>query len=249
MARVRTLKNPPIVEAMLDVQVIFPNGIELGKLAALHDQFQKSYPKKDEVRILQFNIQQQLGQAPVASSHDHGVQGYRFFAPDGKQIIQCRQNGFTFNRLAPYGSWEDFIAVARFAWESYRKAFPEIQVIRIGVRYINRIIIPIIDGKINLENYFTIDLPGPKNHGLICSHFLEHSVFQDPETGLGINWVFAQQASNDPSKLPIVLDIDVYASGTQATENDPAQTWETMRKLKNQLFFSTFSERGLELFQ
>jgi uncharacterized protein (TIGR04255 family) len=249
MVDIQTLNSPPIVEALLDVQVVFPKGVELERLAALHELFQEAYPNKNEVRIVQFNVQQPLGQSPITSTLDHGVQGYRFLTEDGKQIIQCRQNGFTFNRLAPYGTWEDFIAVARYAWESYRKAFPEAQIVRIGVRYINSVLVPLVDGKINLEDFFTVDLPGPKQHGFTYSNFMEHSVLEDPETKLGINWIFAQQPSNDPSKLPIILDIDIFALGARAQEDDPTKMWETMRKLKNRIFFGSFTTRGLELFK
>jgi uncharacterized protein (TIGR04255 family) len=249
MADVQTLKNPPIVEAMLDVQVIFPKGVELEKLAALHEQFQEGYPKKEEMRMVQFNVQQQIGQTPVTSTHDHGILGYRFLSVESKQIIQCRRNGFTFNRLAPYGCWEDFIGVARGAWESYQTAFPDAQIVRIGVRYINRILVPLREGKVDLEEYLTVGLPGPKIEGLSYLGFMAHSTCRDNETGLDINWVLARQGQNDSNSVPIVLDIDVYALGTRAQQANPTEVWEIMRNLKNRLFFSSFTSKGLDLFR
>ncbi len=171
------------------------------------------------------------------------------FHPTGNRSFNASHNRLIFNRLAPYGSWEDFIAEARSAWEFYRNAFSEAQVVRIGVRYINRIVIPMIDGKADLEDYLTINLPGPIDHGLTYTNFLEHSQFQDPKTGLGINWVFALQPSNESSKLPLVLDIGVHAVGNQAKENNPIQMWETMRELKNRLFFGSFTDKGKALFK
>jgi hypothetical protein len=97
MSNYPTLKNPPIVEAILDVQVIFPQGVELSALAGLHENFQSDYPQKNEERIVQFGFEHQAGEPPKALAQDQGVRGYRFISEDGKQIVQCRKDGFTFN--------------------------------------------------------------------------------------------------------------------------------------------------------
>ena len=253
MEEVETLRNAPIVEALLNVQVVFPKGVELHRLSEMHRFFRQDFPKMEEVRLVQFNVQFSVHQPPspsaVASTSDQGLQGYRFISESGQKIVQCLQNGFTFNRLAPYGSWNDFIEEAKFAWECYRNEFPEMQVVRISVRYINRIILPVTDDKIDLEQYFRFKMPGPAGHNFVCGQLLEHCVLRDPVTGLGINWVFAVQPSSNPAELPAILDIDVHAMGAQAEANDPVETWETMRKLKNKLFFSSFTDKGLGLFR
>ncbi|MFV0338833.1 MAG: hypothetical protein ACK5LK_11405 [Chthoniobacterales bacterium] len=50
------LKNPPAAEAILDVQGIFPKGVELEKLARLTEVFKESYPTRTEERSFQFDF-------------------------------------------------------------------------------------------------------------------------------------------------------------------------------------------------
>jgi uncharacterized protein (TIGR04255 family) len=249
MSNYPTLKNPPIVEAILDVQVIFPQGVELSALASLHENFQSDYPQKNEERIVQFGFEHQAGEPPKALAQDQGVRGYRFISKDGKQIVQCRKDGFTFNRLSPYVSWNDVIKFAKPAWSLYQKTFPDMVITRVALRYINKVLLPMVNNKVKIEDYFRTDLPGPKMDELSYSGFLSQGIFRDQVTGFEANWIFAHQPSSDPTKMGIVLDIDVSASGATVQEEDVANLWEKQRDLKNRLFFGSFTAKGLDLFE
>lgn len=243
------LNKPPIVEAILDVQVIFPKGVELSTLASLHEEFRTDFPQRDEERLVQFEFGQQAGEAPKALAQDQGVRGYRFISADGKQIVQCRRDGFTFNRLSPYPSWEDVSKVAKPAWANYSATFPDLVITRVALRYINQIYIPLVNGKVDIEEYLTAHLPGPKIHGLSYSGFMSQGYFRDDFTGYFVNWILAHQPTSDSSKMCALLDIDAFASGAVVQEKKVSELWEGLRDLKNRLFFGTFTPKGLQLFQ
>jgi uncharacterized protein (TIGR04255 family) len=244
-----TLQNAPIIEAIFDVQVVFPKGVDLAALAQLHEKFLTNYPRTEEEQIVHIGFEHQAGAAPKALVPDHGVRGYRFISEDGKQIVQCRRDGFTFNRLRPYPSWNDVVKFAAPAWDVYRTAFPEIEITRVALRYINQVIVPASDGKVKIEDYFEAHLPGPKIAELDCSGFFSQGVFRDVVTRLNAYWTFAHQPTSEPTNLGFVLDIDVYASGADAQEGDVLKLWDRMRDLKNRLFFGSFTEKGLDLFR
>jgi hypothetical protein len=64
MSKYSTLKNPPAVEAILDVQGIFPKGVELEALANLTEVFKEPYPKRSEERVFQFGFHHKVGGEP-----------------------------------------------------------------------------------------------------------------------------------------------------------------------------------------
>ncbi len=66
-----------------------------------------------------------------------------FRSRDGRRIVQARQDGYTFNWLKPYQTWEVFRDEGRTQWERYRSMFRPEAVARLGLRYINRIDLPI----------------------------------------------------------------------------------------------------------
>jgi uncharacterized protein (TIGR04255 family) len=250
MSEFPKLPNPPAVEAILDVKVVFPKGVDLTALAALHEAFKDAHPRKEEMRAMEFGFQQEIGSQPRTLTRDHGVIGYRFFSKDGKELVQCRKDGFTFNRLKPYTGWADVEAKAASAWSVYRSAFPQAQIARVALRYINQILVPMPTPPLNLDEYFTVNLPGPKVDGLSFVGFIGQSVLLDHATGLEAKWIFAHQPNPDPVKLSIVLDIDIFAQGAKALETDVPVLWQTMRGLKNRLFFGSITPKAQEqLFQ
>lgn len=249
MSEFPKLPNPPAVEAILDVKVVFPKGVELAALADLHEVFKDGYPQKEEMRSLEFGFEQEAGSQPRTLTRDHGVVGYRFISEDRKELVQCRKDGFTFNLLKPYTGWVDVEAKATSAWAAYRAVFPQAQITRVALRYINQILVPMPTPPLNMDEFFTVNLPCPKVDGLSFVGFMGQSVLLDHTTGLEANWIFAHQPNSDPEKLGVVLDIDVFAQGAKALETEVPVLWQTMRELKNRLFFGSITANTEELFQ
>lgn len=239
------LTNPPIVEAMIDVQVSFPPPVALNMLENLHLKFQANYPKKRTEHLTQLSVESK-GEL-LQTTADKGIRGYHFLSQDEKSIIQVRRDGFTFNKLAPYHSWKDILGTAKPAWDVFRIAFPQAAITRIGLRYLNQISLPLVGGKIKLENYFKASISGPTMEGLATSSFLVRYILNDNTTNLQANWTLAHQPSSKPTNLNVVLDIDVFQENKTGII-DPFPILEQMRDLKNRLFFNSFTQEGLDLF-
>lgn len=243
------LTKAPIVEAILDVQMVFPKGIEIGKLAALHAPLREHYPTKAEETMVEVGVQLQAGKPLQPSGGKSEIRGYRFFSQDKKELVQCRRDGFTFNRLAPYTSWQDIIGRAVSAWQVYREACGEAAITRIAVRYINRMELPFADGKVPLEEFFAAPEPGPKLEGLALQGLMTQCLYHDPATNFSANWTMLTRSSQkDPSKLVVALDLDVFAMGPKIHEEKPPDVWDRMRGLKNRIFFSSLTQKTLDMF-
>src|SRR5437870_986367 len=131
----------PIAEAILDIQVQFASPVELARLEAFHDLIRADYPVKTS--RVKWQGQIELGQERVAQEVRRGAQGFMFRSADDTRVVQARQDGFTFNWLKRYHTWEALRDEARRQWERYREAFHPEAVTRLGLRYVNRIEIPL----------------------------------------------------------------------------------------------------------
>lgn len=234
--------NPPAIEAIFDVGVFFPGGIDPKVLAACHDVFKDAYPIREEQRVIEFGVEQPADGPPRPLTQDHGVSGYQFIAENRTELVQCKRDGFSFNRLRPYPGWEEASTKARRAWELYRETFPQAQVTRVALRYINQILVPVAAERVQMEKYFSVHPPCPALPSLNFNGFMSQAHITDSETALEANWIFARYPHPDPTILSIVLDIDVFVQGEKAVGTDVAGLWETMRELKNRLFFGTVTE-------
>ena len=109
------LSKPPIVEAILDLECDMPPGQSLGSLQAkARERYRDRYPKP----VIQFFQEHQLGAGPGTKprlSFRRGIQALRFLQEDEKQLVQVRVQGFSFNRLAPYTSLDEYLARLRLS--------------------------------------------------------------------------------------------------------------------------------------
>src|SRR5688572_25047547 len=75
-------------------------------------------------------------------SIDRSFVGRRLTSDDQRHILLIRPKTFGYVELAPYSGWEVFSASARKYWERFQKTAGRLKVMRIGLRYINRIDVP-----------------------------------------------------------------------------------------------------------
>lgn len=238
--------NAPITEALLDIRVRLPAAIDLQRLATFQATVQDRYPQRRERSSWQGGVEIKAGGLAVVRQSG-GLDGYLFTSADGRQIVQARLDGFTFNRLKPYDKWETFRDEARQLWERYLKvATPEL-VSRVALRYINRLNLP-LPLKDFKEYIFTTPEIAPNLPQGLSSFFMRLVIPQEKSKSI----VIITETMEPPgeSRLPLIFDIDVFREATF----DPAgqEIWEVMeqlRELKNEIFFSSTTAKAKELFK
>src|SRR5690349_210955 len=103
------LPHPPIVEAVVDVDCDLPTGFEL---AAFEERalaiFRNHYPTLRKQFLEEHHLERKDAEPPTISSKI-GLQALQFVQLDGLQLVQVRHQGFSFNRLAPYSSLDDYM--------------------------------------------------------------------------------------------------------------------------------------------
>jgi uncharacterized protein (TIGR04255 family) len=240
------LPNPPITEALLDIRCKLPAAVHLDSLAVLHAAIQDRYPNKRERKSFQGTIQiKPEGQVEVLAPPGQ-PDGYLFTSADGRQVVQVRFDGFTFNRLRPYDRWEALRDEAKVHWRAYAAvARPEV-ISRIALRYINRIEAPV---PLDFKEYLltTPEIAPGLPQGL--SNFLMRLEVPDPKSGsIAVITETMEQEKN--RRLPLILDIDVI----RETPFDPKsedywEVFEQLHDLTSEIFFRTVTDKAKELFQ
>jgi uncharacterized protein (TIGR04255 family) len=188
-APVPKLRNPPIVEAVVDVDCDLPPGFDVASLEeAARARFEERYPRARKHFMQEYNVgvvANALPQMPARPT----IQALRFLRDDERQLVQVRAQGFSFNRLAPYTTLDDYLPEIERAWGLYVDLVAPVQIRAIRLRYINRILVPMTTGQVDLDEFLKIGPRVPNEEELILSGFLEQQASVERDTGNHINLV------------------------------------------------------------
>lgn len=245
------LKSPPIIEAVLDIDCDLPLNFRVSNLEIPGKKaFAKNYPNFRPQYVQKHEIRMQPNVPPEVLAKDIGIQALQFLKNGEKQLVQFRTQGFSFNRLTPYSSLDEYLPQIKSAWSSYVKIASPIQIRQIRLRYINRIVLPLVNGDIDLDFYFQ---KGPRvadESKFKFLGFLNQYSAVDVVTGYQVVSLLTAQAA-EGDKLPVIFD-NTAVCGESAEPTDWA--WISskirgLRELKNHVFRKTLTEECLNLFQ
>ncbi|CAN5584068.1 hypothetical protein BH10ACI3_BH10ACI3_10010 [soil metagenome] len=244
------LKTPPIIEAVLDIECDLPPSLKMTEMEAkARKELNKGYPKFRHIYIQEHQLEAKIDEPPKLSIRE-GVQGLQFIHKDGKQVVQFRGQGFSFNRLAPYTSLDKYLPQIKKAWTTYVQLASPVRIRLIRLRYINRILLPLVDGRVNIDDYF---LNRPKladEERFKLLGFLNQYSAVDIKTGNQINSVLTAQTP-EGDNLPIIFD-----NSALSIEDVEPENWIHIRSkilelrlLKNHTFTNTLSKICLNQYQ
>lgn len=236
-------KKAPIVEALLDITVSPPPLINLEQLEQMDDLVAPSFDqRKKPIRMMEGSITINGDNQKVGTSSK--TLGYRYQSTTEKKLLQIRLNGFTYNKLEPYTCWKEFKSEALDYWNKYIGLTHPLLISRIGLRYINRIVLPV--GEIG--DYFSTRPEIAPNLPQALSHFFMRLVIPKPNTDIaGI----ITQTIEDPEGdvIPFLFDIDVVCKKDINLECFDENILNEMRIFKNELFFYSLSDKVKELWR
>jgi uncharacterized protein (TIGR04255 family) len=244
------LKSPPIIEAVLDIDCDLPPTFDLAALGErAASVFGDQYPKRRQQSLHEAQFKIKGSEEPKVAAR-HRLQALQFLATDGRQIVQVRKAGFSFNRLAPYSSLDDYLPEIERTWRLFLELAEPAQIRRIGLRYINRLLLPLSGGRVQFDDYLKISPRLPDGGNLEFVSFLRQHVAREKSTGNEATIVLTTQPASAPH-LPVIFD-----NAARRREKIEPGDWETVRQridslrsLKNRVFQNTLTEQCLRLFQ
>jgi len=244
------LKNAPIIEAVLDLDCDMPPGLVFSSLegparASLREQ----YPQFRKILLQEHNLEAKP-EAPAQISTQQSLHGFQFLMEDGKQIVQVRSQGFSFNRLAPYSTFDDYLPEIQRAWNIFIKIAAPVRVRVIRLRYINRILLPMTGKKVNLDDYLKIGPHLPDEEKLEFVGFVNQHTAVEMDTGNQLNLVLAAQPPEN-HMIPVIFDITAAAEPMCEPDKwgEMVAKIQSLRNLNNRVFRNTLTPECINLFQ
>jgi len=233
---------------MLDIRATLPNETTLATLLDYHGLVRDRFPMKQDrlLQTLEFQLMPSLQAKPPAQT----LNGYLFCSEDKTRIVQPRLDGFTFNRLRPYDNWKAFRGEARELWEKYQALAKPISISQVGLRYINRIELrlPFND----VRGYFKIfpDIP-PKIPQGVSQFFMRTAVSEPSASATAWITLALEPFGPEAKSASFIFDIEAI-SHIQPQPSDEQLLWtcvETLRDIKNRVFFESITEDTKALFR
>jgi len=241
----------PITEAIIDFRVALAEGFVPDKFGDIHSQIKEDFPIMQpfhtKVGTVTFGHNSRLDSPiKVDTSQEHS--GFWFRSRDNLRIFQATTGGFTFNRLAPYTSWEEFSTEAKRLWEIYNDICKPICVTRAAIRYVNQINIP-VNELIELKDFLNTgpEVSSTLPQAALQTFFMQLQIpQQDLDCLLIINEAMVPRTN--PHQVTIILDFDLFRE--QIWASDDKDLWlflDRLRHRKNEVFEASITDKTREL--
>lgn len=250
------LAKPPIIEAVIDIDCDLVMDLDFAAIEApARQRFGGEYPtfrtRYQFEHAFPVNADEAGEDEAIQARIRRGIHGLVFLQEDGKQLVQVRGQGYSFNRLAPYSNLDEYLPEVKRTWTLYVELAEPVQVTSIRLRYINRIVLPLTQGKVELDDYLKVGPRFPVEDRLSFGAFMNQYVAVETETGNEVKTVLTTQ-KREGETLPMILDITAARNTALAPDHWEGilDTIQSLRSLKNDVFFNTLEEeRCLQLFQ
>ena len=238
----------PILEAVLDIQVKLSSLPAESVFKAIATDLEGTFPvhvETNQVRLSVIMGPSTTGQ-PVTSAQQLGG-GQRLTNTANDRILVVMSRGMSFSHLAPYSRWDQFREEAISAWQKYVEHIKPEGVMRVALRYINRIWVP--SSAVQLQDYFNL-YPELPDTAPISQFFMQVQVPQ-PDLGNAMAVVNLSSAGiREDQAQGIMLDIDVFAVEELAVDEEVVfARLDQLRLRKNELFESYITDKSRELFK
>lgn len=242
-----TLTNPPVREALIDIQ--FAPGLDQSAIKQFAELRRSSFEKLSPIWQTMFGfsiVPDGVTQEPSAQT----AVGFRMENSDPAYVLQTRTQGFTFSRLPPYASWSELRSDAKEEWDVFVETAPKFTIQRIAVRYINELKIPLTLK--DFSEYLTCPPEVPKGLPQGLGSFLQRVVIPD---GNSRSVSIVTQALEDgvqpldDNTIKVLLDIDVFRM-VQIESTNSEMIWtelDELRAQKNKMFFGHITDKMADI--
>ena len=223
MQRRCSYKNPPIEEALCELRFTPGQDWDFTIPGKLHTELGDEYDgKPQEQKALEVELKAR-GDEPADLRYSEGIARVHLVTKDGKRIVGIGPDALSVHMLRPYqdipeqGGWSEFRQRIEKALDAYWKVAQPKGVNRVGIRFINKIIIP--QNKGTIADYLKCALPvvnGLPDRLNGSASRVDYS-YED-----GIRLVLSYWSINESSNQVLFLDLDLIWENTEPIVRDEA---------------------------
>lgn len=236
-------RRPPITEAVIEIRFAAP--IPVATMAKVNTAFAPVYP--NQRRMKQANVQLLLEENATAQINQE--EGQRRSSQDETEILLLWRTTFLISQLPPYPGWPVFFDRFVRDWEIWKRVAGYNRIIRVGVRYVNRIDIPISGPLIEYENYLKVYPHLPDAFSSVMAYGIQVQI-PIPEIGCRLLINSASVPSPIIGHASYLLDQDISKElDTPQQDEDLYDLLGRIRAKKNEVFEVLITQQARELFR
>lgn len=249
----RQYSNPPIEEAVCEFHFHPNQEWNLTVPGRLHAELGSEYSgKPQEQKGVEVVLEAQK-EGPSTLKYGEGLARVQLVTENGKRRVGVGQNVLSVHMMRPYnnpsdsesGGWDEFQPRIEKAFDAYWKITQPKGVRRIGIRYINKIVIPQTAARI--ENYLKCALPDVDGLPDRVNNFMSRVDYAYAD---GVRLVLSQGSINAlADHIEFLLDLEVVWENTEPiAKNDALKVVEDLRNRERKAFEIVITEETRNLF-
>lgn len=238
--------HPPITEAVIEIR--FADAVSDRLLLSVSHALAQRYPGEQVLQNMQLEVSVAASSRPATAQWAAGPQAYRRASSSEAELAIVAPTSLIVSQLPDYPGWEVFFDRFRQDWSLWKREVGYQKIVRVGVRYINRLDLPAAGPVVDHEHYLNVFARTPDELGPTMLYGVQAIFRSEPANGL-ITINSGIVPSPLEGYLSIMLDIDV------GRDNDLPQRDEGLLSLlqelrveKNRLFEACITDRARELF-
>jgi uncharacterized protein (TIGR04255 family) len=230
------------------IEIKFKESLDPTELEKASGKFISDYPQHQHVQTFNVNLELPEDQPDAPKAKFDRVVGHRRSSVDMTELLLFFRSAFVISQLAPYPGWDSFLNRFSRDWAVWKRFIGFREITRIGVRYINRIDIPISGSVVEFEAYLNVFPKLPDVFPPVNAYAVQAVLpMEDIRCKLTLNSAAVPSPILDHASF--VFDQDI------AREIDPPQRDEAIYELlneiriqKNKIFEACITNRARELF-
>ena len=240
----RRYKTPPIAEAVCEIRYASDDWDPTipGRMQErLAERYDGKPQERQQIQFGLMNVDSPDGKGAEIRGRQQSRIQLRNHA--GTSILSIAEDTLSVSDLKPYSGWQDFRDRIEEALQTYHDLASPTTVTRIGVRYINRVLVPAeVD---NLGDYFNVTPQLPADLDATMHTFLSRSESRyDDQIGLTVTFA---KLESEPGQSSFILDLDVWTDTEVATES-ALRKITRLRDREREAFEQSITDRARSLF-
>lgn len=207
----KTYKNPPLLEAVCEFRFDTENINSVDQITNFYETIKALFPVQKKGKMSQLEVKIDMEKTPEENRKNISQDFYEFeqyYSSDEKYSVQLDGGRVSIHRIRPYTSWSEFFPIIQTVRDAYIKSFNPKSVGRIGIRYINEMVLPSLD--FSFADYFHLEASIPSLEVNSRQSIFLGSVYEQNGGNDAIKVQFADKQQGDIEVKAFVLDLDYF---------------------------------------
>lgn len=244
MVQAQRYNKPPITEAV--ISILFEDRMGESELVDLQKALSRHYVHSQPIKNL--HVKLRVGGGPDPDINQEHEVGSRLSSLDLTELLVLFPKSFTISQLPPYPGWDAVFTRFRRDWRILKRRLGFKTVQRIGVRYINRVDVPVEGAILAHEQYLNVFPHVTAEFGPLNAYSVQAQIYmEDLKAHLVIN------SASVPSPLlghaSFIIDQDIgRAIDVPQKDEEIFKLISQVRHRKNAVFESCVTDYARGLF-